>query len=269
MNHLNKLFVLMCFTFALGCGEPSTGNAQSQGDASYAAVAQPAPATDNGAKEENVAPEAAGVAEAAGSSDVDMSSVVPVDYVEGTHFERLPKPVPTADKSKIEVTEVFWYGCSHCYDFESQLIAWSSGLAKDVVLVKSPAMWDNQGVMENHARIYYTAKVLGVADKITPAAFRALNVDRNPLRAEEEIARLFTDNGVSREDFDRTFNSFGVTSAVRQAEARQRSYRIQGTPEMIVNGTYRVTGRMAGSHEAVLKVVDYLIERTRSETTGS
>jgi len=251
MNPVNKLFLSLCFLFALGCGENSSGNAQPE-----AASPQSTPAATQ---------ETAVETPAANSNSTGMTDLAPVSYVEGTHFERLPTPVSTADKSKIEVTEVFWYGCSHCYDFEPQISAWSADLPGDVIVVKSPAMWDNQGIMENHARIYYTAKVLGVEEKISLAAFRALNIDRNPLRSEAEIAALFTDNGVAKEDFERTFNSFGVTSSVRQAEARQRSYRVQGTPEVIVDGTFRITGRMAGSHEAMLKVADYLTAKIRTE----
>jgi hypothetical protein len=40
-------------------------------------------------------------------------------YEEGVHYQVLAKEVPTQDPTKIEVTEVFWYGCGHCYTFES------------------------------------------------------------------------------------------------------------------------------------------------------
>src|SRR5690606_22761168 len=178
MNRINKLLFSLLFIVVVGCGEQAETQAE---------VAQDLPA-----------PVASQAAKPAG-----LSTLASVEYQEGIHFERIAKPVPTVDKSKIEVTEVFWYGCSHCYDFESSLSAWKVGLAGDVNFVKNPAMWDRQGIMEKHARIYYTAKVLGVLDKVSPAAFRALNVDRNPLREDKEIARLFTDNGVAKEDFER------------------------------------------------------------------
>jgi len=240
----NKLFLLLCFVLALGCGESTSGSATAQ-----------------------AAPSAS--APAALSAPPSVNDVAPVAYVEGTHYERLPQAVPTVDRNKIEVTEVFWYGCSHCYDFEPLIAAWSASLPDDVVLVKNPAMWDNQGIMETHARIYYAAKVLDVEEKVSSAAFRALNIDRQPLRSESDIAKLFTDNGVSQADFERTFNSFGVTSAVRQAESRQRAYRVQGTPELVVNGTYRISARMAGSQSAMLKVADYLVTKIRNEKMDS
>lgn len=262
MVRVNNILLSLCFVLAMGCGE------QSSGESSQSAAATPPVAA---APEQKQAPQqVAALADTKASAAVtaDLKSVAANNYVEGTHYERLPKPVPTSDKNRIEVAEVFWYGCSHCYDFEPVIQDWSKALPDDVVLVKSPAMWDNQGVMANHARIYYTAKALGVEAVISPIAFKALNVERLPLRTEDEIAKLFTDNGVSRADFDRTFKSFGVTSSVRQAESRQRSYRVQGTPEVIVDGTYRVASRMAGSQEAVLKVTDFLIDKIRQEKAG-
>ena len=187
------------------------------------------------------------------------------NYVAGTHYEVLTQPVPTADPAKIEVTEVFWYGCGHCFDFEPMLESWAKSLPADVVLVRNPAMWDQQGVMERHARIYYTARALGVLDAVHRATFEAMNLHKNPLQTEESIAKLFEDNGVSREDFAKAFNSFGVTSAVKQAESRLRGYRTQGTPEIVVNGTYRVSSRMAGSHQGMLNVTDFLVNKIRAE----
>lgn len=242
MNKTHKLLLSFAFAVIVGCGE----QAQSQAQTAPQPAATPAV--------ETAAP---------------PSAEAPANgYIAGTHYERLPKPVPTSDKTKIEVTEVFWYGCSHCFDFEPKLAAWSKNQNNDVILVKNPAMWDNQGIMERHARIYYAAKVLGVVDKVGSAAFRALNVERKGLRSDAEIAELFTANGVSQQDFDRTFNSFGVTSSVRQSEARQRSYRVQGTPELIVDGTYRVTAGMAGSQDGMLKVTDFLIAKIRQEKSA-
>ena len=34
--------------------------------------------------------------------------------VEGRNFITLASPVPTTQPEKIEVVELFWYGCPHC-----------------------------------------------------------------------------------------------------------------------------------------------------------
>lgn len=240
MQNLTKWIFPFLIVFALGC--------QAEQDSAQATAAAPP-------------------AEAPVSATIDAkpASSASAHYVAGTHYEVLPQPVPTADPSKIEVAEVFWYGCGHCYDFEPLFESWAENLPADVAVVRSPAMWDQQGIMERHARIYYTAKALGVFDEVHMATFEAMNLHRNQLQTEEAIAKLFEEKGVSREDFDKTFNSFGVTSAVKQAESRLRGYRTQGTPEVVINGTYRVSSRLAGGHQDMLNVSSFLIEKIRSE----
>lgn len=187
-------------------------------------------------------------------------------FVEGTHYERLPEPVRTADPARIEVVELFWYGCSHCFQFEPLLAKWEPALAKDVDFHRSPAMWNK--LMAVHAQAFYAAEALGVLNKLNQPLFEALNVQRKRLESEDEIAELFVANGVTDADFRKAFNSFGVQSKVKQADARQRSYKTTGTPEMIVNGKFRVSARLAGSPESMLKVVDFLIAKERAGKSG-
>ncbi|MFT5482186.1 MAG: thiol:disulfide interchange protein DsbA [Halieaceae bacterium] len=182
-------------------------------------------------------------------------------YIEGTHYTTLSQPVRTRNKDKIEVVEMFWYGCGHCYNFEPLIISWSSKVAADVDFWQSPAMWN--APMKLHAQAFYTAQALGVLEKIHNPMFSALNVDRSPLRSQKAIADLFAQNGVAREEFNKAFNSFGVKSQVRQADARARSYKITGTPEIVVNGKYLVSTRMSGGQAEMLKIVDFLVAKER------
>jgi thiol:disulfide interchange protein DsbA len=179
----------------------------------------------------------------------------------GVNYEVLPAPVRTADPSTIEVTELFWYGCGHCFHFEPLLENWKKTLPADVKFVPSPAIWNSQ--MEVHAKAFYTAQALGVLDKVHRPIFEAMNLKKQRLQNEAELAELFAAHGVKAEEFSKVFNSFSVNSQARQADARARSYRISGTPEVVVNGKYRVSAKLAGSQEKILDVVDYLIELER------
>lgn len=189
------------------------------------------------------------------------------DYVAGKHYQVLETPVRPADSARIEVTEVFWYGCGHCFTFEPMLERWAQGLGADVVLTRSPAIW--HPTMELHARAYYTAKALGVLDKLHKALFDAMNLEQNRLANEDAIAEIFVAQGVAAEDFHKSFNSFGVRSAVRQADARQRGYQVSGTPEMVVDGKYRINARMAGGHQGMLAVADHLIALERARRAAA
>lgn len=183
-------------------------------------------------------------------------------FVAGEQYTVLETPIRTANPDKIEVTEFFWYGCGHCYNFEPVISQWKKKLPDDVVFVGSPAMWNKP--MEVHAQAYYTAEVLGVLERMHPVLFQAMHVDRKPLTSESELADLFAAHGVEREAFSKAFNSFGVGSMVRQANSRARAARVTGTPEMMVNGKYRVDSRKAGGQAGMLEVVDFLIEKERA-----
>jgi protein dithiol oxidoreductase (disulfide-forming) len=183
-------------------------------------------------------------------------------YVAGTDYDLITPPVRAVDPGKIEVAEFFWYGCSHCYAFEPILQEWKKTMPEDVSFRRIPAIWQEK--MDLHAKAYYTAEALGVLDTMNPVIFQAMNVDRKPLASQEEIAALFTAHGVSEADFNKAFNSFGVNSEVRQAVAVAKAAQITGTPALMVNGKYHVSGRKAGSQTEMLKVVDFLIEKERA-----
>jgi thiol:disulfide interchange protein DsbA len=184
------------------------------------------------------------------------------NFEAGTHYDVISPAIRTANPDKIEVAEFFWYGCGHCYTFEPVIGQWKKTLADDVEFRGIPAMWG--GAMELHAKAFYAAQALGVSETMHPVLFQAMNVDRLPLKSESDIAELFVANGVSAEDFNKAFNSFGVGSQVRQASAAARSAKITGTPSLMVNGKYMISSRKAGSHANMLKLVDYLVEKERA-----
>lgn len=184
------------------------------------------------------------------------------NYVAGTHYEVLKTPIATRNKKKIEVVEVFWYGCSHCFDFEPALVVWKSKLPADVDFYQVPAMWSP--AMKLHAQGFYVAKALGILDKIHQPFFNALNLEKKRLNDEDALARFFSTYGVNKDTFDKTFNSFAVTSQVDLADSRARSYGIQGTPEIVVNGKYRVSSALTGSQANMLKVASFLVEKERA-----
>lgn len=183
-------------------------------------------------------------------------------YELGKEYFAIDVPVRTITPGKIEVTEVFWYGCGHCFHFEPTINAWKKTLADDVELVKSPAMWREN--MQTHARIFYAAKALDLPEKFHLRAFAMLNTEHKRLESEDEIAALFAEFGVEREKFDKVFNSFGVSSQVQQADARARGFKITGTPELIVDGRYRIATGSAGGQAEMLEVANYLIDKIRS-----
>lgn len=189
----------------------------------------------------------------------------PTRYVAGTHYVEIEQPVRTNDATKIEVVEVFWYGCPACYALEPLLNRWESDLAADVELIRMPGVFN--ALQRIHAQAFYVAQNLGVLKTVHGPLYDAIHLQRKRLANEDQIFEVFAAHGVERAAFDRAYKSFSVRTGLNQAENRMQDYGVQSTPNMIVNGKYLVlTNQSVRTHAELLQVVDYLIGRERSAT---
>ncbi len=176
-------------------------------------------------------------------------------------YETIEPAQPTQTPDKVEVVELFWYGCPHCYDFEPYLERWLARKPSHVVFTRVPAVFPNNRLWLLHAQAFYTAQALGVLDRIHGPLFEAYQNAKRPLDTQEQLAAFFAERGVPAADFDRAWSSFGVQSKTRQAVALTQRYGIDGVPAVVVNGKYRTSGSLTGTFENVLKVVDALVEQ--------
>ena len=180
-------------------------------------------------------------------------------WVEGQHYQVITPPVAVGKSDDVVVTEFFWYGCGHCYTFEPMLTAWGKQLPDGAVVKPSPAVWNDP--MRMHAKAFYIAEVLGVKAVMHPVIFDAMHVQRKRLVSRLALRDLFEDNGVDPEQFDNAYDSFGVDSQVRQADARARSAKVSGTPTLMVAGKYLIETRGAGNQTNMLEIARHLIEK--------
>lgn len=188
------------------------------------------------------------------------------EYFEDIDYLRITPPVPTDNGDKVEVLELFWYGCPHCFRFEPYLERWrKQGLPEYVELVQRPSVLNPSWAI--HARAFFTAEVLGIKERIHKDFFEAIHVQGRPLNTAEQIAEFFEEHGVSSQAFHEAFNSFAVETELRKAIRRDRAYRVTGVPFMAVNGTYVTGGRMAGSNERMLRIIKFLAEKAHEERT--
>ena len=176
-------------------------------------------------------------------------------------YQEIRPPQPTDAQGKIEVLEIFWYGCPHCYSFEPYLDKWLQSKPDDVVFVRMPGVLNPAWIP--HARAFYTAQKLGVLDTIHMPLFHALHRDRKRIFSEEELRDFFVEQGVKAEDFERVYRSNEIDTRVKQALVKARGARITGVPAVIVNGRYMTTGTLTGTFENLLQVVDQLIALER------
>jgi protein dithiol oxidoreductase (disulfide-forming) len=185
------------------------------------------------------------------------------NYVAGQHYQSVVPPQATTTPDKVEVVEMFWYGCPHCYEFEPVIAEWLKDKPDYVEFVRVPAVFARN--WEVHARAYYAAEQLGVLDEIHKALFDALHVEKRKLFDEDELAAFFVEHGVTEEAFRTAFDSFDVDKKTRRAIALTRSYGISGVPAVIVNGKYRSSAQYAGTFEQLLKLVDFLADKEHAQ----
>jgi thiol:disulfide interchange protein DsbA len=185
-------------------------------------------------------------------------------YSSGKHFSQLTSAQGTAELADgVEVAEVFWYGCPHCFNFDPYVEKWKQDLPDSVNLVRLPVMWNPTN--EIHARMFYTAEALEKLDEMHPAFFRALHLDRKTLTREDDIRDFFGDYGVDADTFDKTFRSFAVESKLKRAKNLTARYRIRAVPVIVVNGKYLTDGPEIESFDDMLAVAAELVEREQQE----
>ncbi|MSR09403.1 MAG: thiol:disulfide interchange protein DsbA/DsbL [Gammaproteobacteria bacterium] len=283
MMRLRFLLLATVLSVVTACGK-APAPASTNTTAETTPIAAPAPAPDAAAEtapvvaavEESAGTDAAKVAPASADTSALGKEIVLADnsspaaksdwqYEEGRHFSALTTAQGTSSSpGKIEVAEVFWYGCSHCYNLEPLISAWVKKLPADVSFVRIPVVWNPTN--EIHARVYYTADALGKLNQITPAMFRAIHVENRPVTEEKDIQQLFEQEaGVSAADFNKTFRSFSVDSQLKRAKDLTVKYRVQGVPLLVIDGKYTTNGPEIRNQQDLLAVTEELIQRERQQ----
>ena len=180
----------------------------------------------------------------------------------GKTYVELTNPVPVSVPGKIEVVELFWYGCPHCYAFEPTINPWAEKLPSDVNFKRIPAMFG--GPWDAHGQLFLTLEAMGVEHKVHNAVFDAIQKQGKRLTKSDEMADFVATQGVDKDKFLATFNSFAIQGQIKQAKELAQKYGVQGVPTLIVNGKYRFDLGTAGGPEAVLNVADQLIAKERA-----
>jgi thiol:disulfide interchange protein DsbA len=259
--------------FIAACGSPS-GNSNTAAPAATpppaATATEPAAATPPAPAQP--APPPAGVQESTtseGGAEIRLASAAAPAaaapewrFKEGQDFKVLGVGQGiTGAPDKIEVAEAFWYGCSHCYQFDPLVNDWAGKLPDDVNFVRLPVMWNPTNQV--HARLYYTAQALGKGEEMHAAVFREIHVNKNMLTTEEQIQEFFAKFGVSAADFQKTFRSFTVEGQLKRAKELTQRYEVRSVPMMIVNGKFNSDAPGVKTFDDMLAVVTELTERER------
>lgn len=183
-----------------------------------------------------------------------------VRYLPGQHYQPIETPVAYAG-DKIPVIEFFLYSCPHCYALDAAVTQWQQSLPDDVAFRRVPVLYGADGRF--YARMFYTAKALGVLQRVHAKIFDTIHQKGKPLTDLDAARAFFAAHGVDGARFAKVFNSPAIDQKVARAAQLMRAFKVRAVPSLGVAGRYWVNGRMAGSNEAMFDVAEYLIQRTR------
>jgi protein dithiol oxidoreductase (disulfide-forming) len=179
----------------------------------------------------------------------------------GTNYHPVVPAQPTSvAPGKVEVMEIFWLGCPHCYQLEPQVLDWLKKKPAYVEFVRVPVIWDN--VKQQHAKLYYTLEALG-RDDLFEKAFATVqqgtplvgNSDDQTFRMQQAFA---VQNGVSADDFAKAYTSFSVNSDLARAADITQRYHVDHVPFFVINGKYTSDVMQAGGEEQLTALISDL-----------
>ena len=178
-------------------------------------------------------------------------------FVEGTDYQRISPPVKTTDPDKVVVTEIFWYGCPHCFRFEPYAERFAAGLPDGAVFEQVPSALNPRWT--EHARAYYSLRMMGALEKTHKELFEAIHLKRQRLTSLDTIAQFVAEQGLDEKEFRTNYFSFPVETQIRKNVQKEKRYGHTGVPAVVINGKYLVSASMAGSNERLIQIMSHLV----------
>ena len=200
----------------------------------------------------------------------------PRAWVEGRNYVLLSPVQPThVAAGKVEVLEVFSYGCPACNRFQPVIEELERNLPANAQMAFLPASFSAAEDMPMFQRAFFAAQSLGIARQAHQAIYDAVwktgelaifdpgaNRLKSPLPTIEDAARCYARiTGIKPANFLGAAHSFAVEVKMRSADAQIFAMQIPGTPWLVVDGKYRVEMDTLSSAEDVIDIVRFLVSK--------
>jgi thiol:disulfide interchange protein DsbA len=195
-------------------------------------------------------------------------------WVAGKHYSVIPTQRTNVPAGKIEVMEVFSYGCPACNQFLPTMKKLKAALPANVQMTYLPASWNKAENWPLFQRAYLTAQSLGVADKAHDAMFQAIWATgelgvtepsgrlKKTLPSIDDTARFYQRvTGVKAAAFVSASKSFSVDLKMRQADSQILAMQVSGTPTLVVNGKYRLNNENLATPDQYIELVKFLVAK--------
>ena len=186
------------------------------------------------------------------------------DFVEGKHYVEIDPSMNTdVPDGKVEVVELMWLGCPHCYTLEPIMMEYKKNHPDFVEFKQVPAMLNPSWATDGNT--YYIAEILdpkGEKHLITKI-FQSIHEQKRRLSKPGAAKRFFLQQGVTEEEYENAKNSLAFKVKIRRAQEISASSQAQSVPAVIINGKYRTSPYMAGDEEKLMKIIDMLTRKEK------
>jgi thiol:disulfide interchange protein DsbA len=199
------------------------------------------------------------------------SPAVPRD---GAEYRLLSAPVQVqAQGKKVEVIEFFMYHCPACNMLEPGLAEWvkKQGDAINFRRIHVP----HNGAADPEAHLFLTLEALKLDESLHAKVLNTWHVERKRLKSDEDNVEWAVKNGLDKAQFLAAYNSFGVQTRLRNLEKLVGSYRVDGTPTLVINGRYLTSPSIVAEgnpnmprqsvEAAAFQVMDALVLKAQQE----
>ena len=183
--------------------------------------------------------------------------------VDATKYKPTREQMIVTTGDKVEVAELFWFGCGHCYSLEPALKQWKKNMPANAMFRKVPAIFSAR--WEFHGKAFYTMQTLGVPDAAYDDFFSNIHVKRQSMNSMGQLVALLATYDKTEQQIESAFNSFDVSNKMRAAKKITRQSGADGVPAIVVDGKYITSQQLTGGTAEMFKVVDQLIGKAAAE----
>lgn len=282
---LSVVFLAAAGAWVIGHHHSHAPQQSARTPAPAAEAAAPAAAGEQPAPAAQAAPASSGPVSNAQASDADTSlehlAAVPASaalpesaqWKPGVNYDVISPAQPTTvEPGKVEVLEVFWLGCPHCFALEPYIRHWLKTKAAYIQYVRVPVMWDDP-MRRGHARLFYTLESVG-GDDLVEKAFAYIH-DVETQTGNESVLVTNSDgdsfdqqqawaqqNGINADAFAKAYNSFYVNTQLQQADEITTEYQVQSVPYIAIDGKFTTdVGKASGGGDdpqKLISLIDFL-----------
>jgi thiol:disulfide interchange protein DsbA len=183
--------------------------------------------------------------------------------VDATKYKPVREQMTVTTGDKIEVAELFWFGCGHCFALEPSLKEWKKTMPANAEFKKVPAIFSAR--WEFHGQAFYTMQALGVPEKAYDDFFKSIHVNRKPLNNMTQLVQFLSAFDKTEEQVKSAFNSFDINNKMRAAKKITRQSGAAGVPALVVDGKYITSQQLGGGTAQMFNIVNQLIDKAAAE----